>query len=293
MSVKQLIIGAASAVVLSNIRLTLATITFRLVFDVRSSVVAAHAWGHIGEVEQDFPPLSDSKFDSERDAAHCTFRKQRPRLSDNLEGELELSVKNSTIQTHTIKCPRADNAPAFIANYFRSAVSTYKIFNSSTVAGRDTFTCSWHLYDFGDNCPPRHSGVDPLGVLNQTGFCLERARLFLAVRKLDFPSHLPILSADSPHEWESEAQKKAADDAVFYTERVCSAVRKAIKREVGSFRQLCAKVRDSAEAAIAAARRREWVFNTTTSMGYFWKRLTTKIVPPGDDGQECAECPIL
>ncbi|KAF4709422.1 hypothetical protein FOZ63_003410 [Perkinsus olseni] len=274
MSAKQLIIGAASAVVLSNIRLTLATITFRLVID-------------------DFPPLSDSKFDSDRDAAHCTFRKQRARLSDNLEGELELSVKNSTIQTHTIKCPRADNAPAFIANYFRSAVSTYKIFNSSTVAGRDTFTGSWHLYDFGDSCPPRHSGVDLLGELNQTGFCHERARLFSAVRKLDFPSHLPILTADSSHEWESEAQEKAADDAVFYTERVCSAVRKAIKRELGSFRQLCAKVRDSAEAALVAARRRGWVFNTTTSMGYFWKRLTTKIVPPAEDGQERAECPIL
>ncbi|KAF4741655.1 hypothetical protein FOZ62_025585 [Perkinsus olseni] len=274
MSVKQLIIGAASAVVLSNIRLALATITFRLVID-------------------DFPPLSDSKFDSERDAAHCTFRKQRPRLSDNLEGELELSVKDSTIQTHNIKCPRVDNAPAFITNYFRSAVSTYKVFNSSTVAGRDTFTGSWHLYDFGDNCPPRHYGVDPLGELNQTGFCHERARLFSAVSKLDFPSHLPILTADSPHEWESEAQEKAADDAVFYTERVCSAVSKAIKRELGSFRQLCAKVRDSAEAALVAARRRGWVFNTTTSMGYFWKRLTTKIVPPAEDGQERAECPIL
>ncbi|KAF4677178.1 hypothetical protein FOZ60_000291 [Perkinsus olseni] len=274
MSAKQLIIGAASAVVLSNIRLTLATITFRLVID-------------------DFPPLSDSKFDSDRDAAHCTFRKQRARLSDNLEGELELSVKNSTIQTHNIKCPRVDNAPAFIANYFRSAVSTYKIFNSSTVAGRDTFTGSWHLYDFGDSCPPRHSGVDLLGELNQTGFCHERARLFLGSQQTRFPVPPSYSHRRLSHEWESEAQEKAADDAVFYTERVCSAVRKAIKRELGSFRQLCAKVRDSAEAALVAARRRGWVFNTTTSMGYFWKRLTTKIVPPAEDGQERAECPIL
>ncbi|KAF4717061.1 hypothetical protein FOZ63_010784 [Perkinsus olseni] len=264
MSVKQLIVGAASAVVLSNIRLTLATITFRLVFD-------------------DFPPLSYAKFDSDRDAAHCTFRKQRPRLSDNLEPQLELSVKNSTVQTNTIKCPRAGNGFAFITNYDRCAVSTYKVFYTSSVAGRDTFTGVWHLYEFGDHGPPRHTGVDPLRELNQTGFSDERARLFSAVSHLDFPSQLPILAAHSPHEWNTEAQREAAKDAVSHTNRVCSAVRRAIKREFGSFRQFCARVKSIALNSVVAARRREWVFNTTASVG-FSKKLTTKITPPADDG---------
>ncbi|KAF4696249.1 hypothetical protein FOZ60_001374 [Perkinsus olseni] len=191
---------------------------------------------------------------------------------------MEIRITDSTVETGSIKCPRTDPFPVFITKYHgRRALKTYEFVNNSVAYNRQNVaTGSFCLHDFGDHTPPEASGLDPLRELNQAAFRGERETLFAAIGEVEFPPKLPILSEGYfRYWWGREFKTEVAERAIGYTEAVCLAVQRAMKKQLGTFVQVCGKFYRESEGAIAAARRADWVFNTS-ALDVPWKGTLTK-----------------
>ncbi|KAF4667109.1 hypothetical protein FOZ61_008688 [Perkinsus olseni] len=158
--------------------------------------------------------------------------------------QLSFYVGPDYVSTWDMDCPEDGKEPAFRAYY----TFIHRVWQYVESRG-DVKT----VYRFKDKFPPENTGWDLLYEMDESPFNADRNALYAAARQFKFPRGKDML-------WASD--KRQLGQKRIITEKfkgVCSAVIKAVERNFGPLKDLCAEVRNVYKEARSVAKSQGWV----------------------------------
>ncbi|KAF4705333.1 hypothetical protein FOZ63_014902 [Perkinsus olseni] len=202
---------------------------------------------HLFRGPGDFPRLSGlSYYDSREKHVKCSFYNDQSLTERYLA--LNFYVKDNSMRTESIYCPKTTNREAFNVYYSERAVLS-KYQQNYPHPGRPYF-------DFDGNTPPRGTGRDPFRNLTLASDDVMND-LRLAVEKIRFTEKRPSIYVYQLYDAEMN-QDKDRIEMIKAIKSVCAAAVQSIKDKYDSG-ELCDKSDKIADTAVTTARDEGWV----------------------------------